>query len=70
MLATGRGTLVTRNMPPDGSTCVTSFEGCLFVLGFGTYILSVKKLSIKVTKTAVLFRVGAQFLDADNNLMG
>ena len=45
MLATGRETLVTRNMLPDGSTRVTSFEGCLFVPGFGTNLLSVKKLS-------------------------
>ena len=57
-------------MLPDGTTRVTSFEGCLFVPGFGTNLLSVKKLSAKVTKTAVLFRAGAQFLDADNNLMG
>ena len=70
MLATGRGTLVTRNMLPDDTTRVTSFEGCLFVPGFGTNILSVKKLSVKVTKTAGLFRAGAQFLDAENNLMG
>ena len=33
-------------------------------------MLSVKKLSAKVTKTAVLFRARAQFLDAENNLMG
>ena len=33
-------------------------------------MLSVKQLSAKVTKTAVLFRAGAQFLDAENNLMG
>ena len=70
MLATGKGTLVTKNMLPDGSTRVTSFEGCLFVPGFGTNLLPVKKLSAKVTKTAVLFRAGAQFLDADNSLMG
>ena len=70
MLVTGRGTLVTTNMIPDGSTRVTSFEGCIFVPGFRTNILSVKKLSAKVTKTAVLYRAGAQFLDADNNLMG
>ena len=53
MLATGRGTLVTRNTLLDGTTRVTSFEGCLFVPGFGTNMLSVKKLSAKVTKTAV-----------------
>ena len=70
MLNTGRGTLVTKNMLLDGSTPVTSFEGCLFVPGFGTNLLSVKKLSAKMTKTAVLFRAGAQFLDADNKLMG
>ena len=70
MLSTERGTLVTKNMLPDGSTRVTSFEGCPFVPGFGTNLLSVKKLSAKVTKTAVLFRVGAQFLAADNKLMG
>ena len=57
-------------MLPDGSTRVTSFEGCLFVLGFGTNLLSVKKKSAKVTKTTVLFRAKAQFLDADNNMMG
>ena len=69
MLATGRGTLVTTNMLPDCSTHVTSFEGCLFVPGFGTNLLSVKKLSANVTKTAVFFRAGAQFLDAAYNLM-
>ena len=69
MLANGRGTLVTKNMLPDGITRVISVEGCLFVPGFGTNLLSVKKLSAKVTKTAVLFRAGAQFLDADHNLM-
>ena len=57
-------------MLPDVSTRVTSFEGCLFVSGYGTNLLSVKKLSAKVTGTGVLFRAGAQFLDADNNLMG
>ena len=31
MLATGKGTLVTKNMLPEGTTRVTSFEGCLFV---------------------------------------
>ena len=70
ILATRRGTLVTRNMLPDGSTRVTSFEGCLYVPGFGTNMLSVKKLSAKATGTRVFFRAGAQFLDADNNLMG
>ena len=69
MLATGRRTLVTRNMLLDGTTRVTCFEGCLFVPGFGANLLSIKKLSAKVTKTAVLFRAGAQFLDADNKLM-
>ena len=49
---------------------MTDYEGCLCIPGFGTNLLSVKKLSAKVTKTAVLFRAGAQFLDADNNLMG
>ena len=44
--------------------------GCLFVPGFGTNMLSVKKMSAKVKKTAVLFRAGVQFLDSDNNLMG
>ena len=63
-------TLVTRNTLPAGTTRVTSFEGCLFGLGFGTNLLSVKKLSAKVKKTAVLFRARAQFLDAKNNLMG
>ena len=70
MHATGRRTLVTTNMLLDGSTRVTSFEGYLFVPGFGTNILSVKKLYAKVTGTGVLFGAGAQFLDANNNLMG
>ena len=70
MLATCRGTVVTKNMLPDGSTRVTSFVGCLYVLGFGTNMLSVKKLSAKATGTGVLFRAGTQFLDADNTLMG
>ena len=70
MLATGRGTLLTKNTLPDGTTRVTSFEGCLFVPGFGTNLLSVKKLSAKVTKTTVLFRVGAQFLDAEKQFDG
>ena len=69
MLATGRGTFVTKNTLPDGNTRVTCFEGCLFVAGFGTNLLLVKKLSAKVTKTAVLFRAGALFLDAENNLI-
>ena len=70
MLATGRGTLVTRNMLPYVTTRVTSLEGFLFVPGFGTNMLSVKKLSAKVTKTVVLFRAGAPFLDAEKKLMG
>ena len=70
MLAKGRGTLVTRNMLRDGSTRVTSFESFLFVPGFGTNMFSVKKLSAKATGTWVLFRPGAQFLDANINLMG
>ena len=61
MHATGKGTLVTKNTLLDGTTRVTSFGGCLFVPSFGTNLLSVKKLSVKVTKTAVLFRAGAQF---------
>ena len=70
MLATGRRILVTGNMLPNFITRVTIFEGCLFAPTFGTNTLSVKKLFAKVTKTTVLFRAGAQFLDADNNLMG
>ena len=62
--------MVTNNMLPDGTTRMTSFESCLFVPGFGTNLLSVKKLSAKVTQTAMLFCAGAQFLDAKNNLMG
>ena len=57
-------------MLPDGSTGVTSFEGCLYVPGFGTNLLSVKKLYAKAIGSGVLFRAGAQFLDANNNLMG
>lgn len=70
MYATGRGTLVTRNMPPDGSTRVTRFGGCIYVPGFGTNLLSVKKLSTTATGSGVLFRAGAQFMGAQNNLMG
>ena len=50
MLATGKGTLVTKNMLPDGTTRVTSFEGYLFVPGFGTNRLSVKKVVRKSNK--------------------
>ena len=70
MLATGTGTLDTKNMLPDGSTRVTCFEGYLLVPAFGTNFLSVTKLSAKVTGTGVFFRAGAPILDANNNLMG
>ena len=70
MHATGTGTLLTRNMLPDGSTRVTNFEGCLYVPSFGTDLLSVKKCFAKAKGTKVLSRAGEQYLDADNNLMG
>ena len=70
MNVTGRATLVTRNKILDGTTGVTSSEGCPHVLGFGTNLLSARKLSAKTTGTRVIFRTRAQCLDDNNNLMG
>ena len=65
-----RGTPVTRNMLLDRTTRVKSFEGFLYVLRFGTDLLSVKKLFAKATRNGMHFRSRAKFLDANNNLMG
>ena len=70
MHAANRGTLVNKTMIPDGSTRVTFIEGCLYVPSCGTNFLSFKKLLAKATRTGVLFRAGAQFLDASSNPIG